>query len=235
MNDLGQYVYTGGSLIDQSGKEFSEVSAKAAEYQKKLEALKSTYQSFLQGDSANNPFKALVDGIDFSNITDKGSLDQMIAKFNEATAQAKAFNAEISKKASFNAAEKLKQYLTELPAQIDYLETKFKGANFQIPDSVNQSFASMRQCLQDINKTDGPEQKIKLYNQLTSELDKVTQKYKQLSLEQQNAAKDSALQSGKNLLGTNIDSWMNKNTAAAKVFADRLTNIKALSSRFCGL
>lgn len=227
MNDLGQYVYTGGSLIDQSGKEFSEVSAKAAEYQKKLEALKSTYQSFLHGDSATNPFKVLVDGIDFSNITDKGSLDQMIAKFNEATAQAKAFNAEISKKASFNAAEKLKQYLSELPAQIEYLETKFKGANFQIPDSVNQSFASMRQCLQDINKAEGPEQKIKLYNQLTGELDKVTQKYKQLSLEQKNAAKDSTLQSGKNLLGTNIDSWMNKNTAAAKVFADRLTDIKS--------
>ena len=226
MNDLGQYVYTGGSLIDQSGKEFSEVSVKAAEYQKKLEALKSTYQSFLQGDSAANPFKALVDGIEFSNITDKGSLDQMIAKFNGATAQAKAFNAEISKKASFNAAEKLKQYLSELPAQIEYLETKFKGANFQIPDDVNKSFTSMRQCLQDINKTDGPEQKIKLYNQLTGELDKVTQKYKQLSLEQKNTAKDSALQSGKNLLGTNIDSWMNKNTAAAKVFADRLTDIK---------
>lgn len=227
MNDLGQYVYTGGSLIDQSGKEFSEVSAKAAEYQKKLEALKSTYQSFLQGDSAANPFKALVDGIDFSNITDKGSLDQMIAKFNKATAQAKAFNAEISKKASFNAAEKLKQYLAELPAQIEYLETKFKGANFQIPDDVNKSFTSMRQCLQDINEADGPEQKIKLYNQLTGELDKVTQKYKQLSLEQKNAAKNSALQSGKNLLGTNIDSWMNKNTAAAKVFADRLTDIKS--------
>lgn len=227
MNDLGQYVYTGGSLIDQSGKEFSEVSAKAAEYQKKLEALKSTYQSFLQGDSAANPFKALVDGIDFSNITDKGSLDQMIAKFNKATAQAKAFNAEISKKASFNAAEKLKQYLSELPAQIEYLETKFKGANFQIPDDVNKSFTSMRQCLQDINEADGPEQKIKLYNQLTGELDKVTQKYKQLVLEQKNAAKDSALQSGKNLLGTNIDSWMNKNTAAAKVFADRLTDIKS--------
>ena len=227
MNDLGQYVYTGGSLIDQSGKEFSEVSAKAAEYQKKLEALKSTYQSFLQGDSAANPFKALVDGIDFSNITDKGSLDQMIAKFNEATAQAKAFNAEISKKASFNAAEKLKQYLSELPAQIEYLETKFKGANFQIPDDVSKSFTSMRQCLQDINEADGPEQKIKLYNQLTSELDKVTQKYKQLSLEQKNAAKNSALQSGKNLLGTNINSWMNKNTAAAKVFADRLTDIKS--------
>lgn len=227
MNDLGQYVYTGGSLIDQSGKEFSEVSAKAAEYQKKLEALKSTYQSFLQGDSAANPFKALVDGIDFSNITDKGSLDQMIAKFNKATAQAKAFNVEISKKASFNAAEKLKQYLAELPAQIEYLETKFKGANFQIPDDVNKSFTSMRQCLQDINEADGPEQKIKLYNQLTGELDKVTQKYKQLSLEQKNAAKNSALQSGKNLLGTNIDSWMNKNTAAAKVFADRLTDIKS--------
>lgn len=227
MNDLGQYVYTGGSLIDQSGKEFSEVSAKAAEYQKKLEALKSTYQSFLQGDSATNPFKALVDGIDFSNITDKGSLDQMIAKFNKATAQAKAFNAEISKKASFNAAEKLKQYLAELPAQIEYLETKFKGANFQIPDDVNKSFTSMRQCLQDINEADGPEQKIKLYNQLTGELDKVTQKYKQLSIEQKNAAKNSALQSGKNLLGTNIDSWMNKNTAAAKVFADRLTDIKS--------
>lgn len=227
LNDMGQYVYAGSKVIDQSGKEFAEVSAKAAEFQSKLEGLKSTYKSFLSGDSTNNSFKSLVDSIDFSNISDKGSLDAMIAKYDQATEKAKSFNAEITKKWSSNAAEKLDQYIKELPSDLDYLESKFKGANFDMPDDVAQAFQTMRQQLQQIGNIDEPEGKIKLYNQLTESLNTCTQRFKQMSIEQKNAAKDTKLNADKSLFGTNLDTWMNKNTDAAKIFSSRLAQIKA--------
>lgn len=224
MNNLGQYVYNGGSIIDKSGKEFSEVTAKAAEFQVKLESLKSTYKDFLTGTSAENPFKALIEGIDFSNISDKESLDTMAAKFQQATEMAKAFNTELSKS---GAGQKLSQYLKELPADIDYLEEKFRGANFKIPDDVSQSFQAMREQITQIEQTSDPSKKIQLYNQLTNQLDKVTQKYKQMVLEEKNAANNTKLQANKNLFGTNLNTWMNKNTSAAKVFAEKLAEIKS--------
>ncbi len=224
MNNLGQYVYNGGSIIDKSGKEFSEVTVKAAEFQSKLESLKSTYNDFLSGTSAENPFKALVEGIDFNNITDKESLDTMAAKFRQATEMAKAFNTELSQS---GAGQKLSQYLKELPADIDYLEEKFRGANFKIPDDVAQSFRAMREQITQIEQTSDPSKKIQLYNQLTDQLNKVTQKYKQMALEEKNAANNTKLQANKNLFGTNLDTWMNKNTSAAKVFVERLADIKS--------
>ncbi|RHQ16673.1 phage tail tape measure protein [Lachnospiraceae bacterium AM48-27BH] len=224
MNNLGQYVYNGGSIIDKSGKEFSEVTVKAAEFQSKLESLKSTYNDFLSGTSAENPFKALVEGIDFNNITDKESLDTMAAKFRQATEMAKAFNTELSQS---GAGQKLSQYLKELPADIDYLEEKFRGANFKIPDDVAQSFRAMREQITQIEQTSDPSKKIQLYNQLTDQLNKVTQKYKQMALEEKNAANNTKLQANKNLFSTNLDTWMNKNTSAAKVFSERLADIKS--------
>lgn len=226
LNSMGQYVYSGGSIIDTTGKDFAALTTKASEYQQKLELLKTTYKDFLSGDSANNPFKKLVNSIDFSNITDRVSLDEMVSKLKQATEQAKTFNAEITKKWSSNAAEKLDQYIKELPADLDYLEAKFKGANFKMPENIVQSFANMRKEIKEINNTQDPQQKIEAYNRLTSELNNVTKQYKQLSIEQKNAEKDSKLQSNKNLFSTNIDTWMNKNTAAAKVFSEQLTDIK---------
>ena len=224
LNSMGQYVYSGGSLIDKSGKEFSDVALKAAEFQTKLESLKRTYQSFLMGDSASNPFKSLVDSIDFTNITDRSSLDEMISKFQQATEQAKQFNSSLS---NTGAAEKLDQYLKELPADLDYLESKFQGAKFKMPDETVQSFASMRSLLSQINQTDDPTQKIALYNQLSAQLNKTTQQYKQLTQEQKNSASASKLQDSKNLFETKVNTWMNQNTAAANVFSDRLSDLKS--------
>lgn len=227
LNNMGQYVYSGGNIIDTTGKDFAALTTKASEYQQKLELLKTTYKDFLSGDSANNPFKQLVDSIDFINITDRGSLDKMVAKLKQATEQAKTFNAEITKKWSSNAAEKLEQYIKELPSDLDYLEAKFKGANFKMPENIVQSFANMRKEIEEINNTQDPQKKIEAYNRLTSELNNVTKQYKQLNLEQKNAEKDSKLQTNKNLFSTNIDTWMNKNTAAAKVFSEQLSDIKS--------
>lgn len=119
------------------------------------------------------------------------------------------------------------QYIKQLPADLDYLEEKFKGANIKMPDDIVQSFANMRKEIEEINNTQDPQQKIEAYDRLADELNNVTNQYKQLNLEQKNAEKNSKLQSNKTLLNTNVNTWMNKNTAAAKVFSDQLTDIKA--------
>lgn len=119
------------------------------------------------------------------------------------------------------------QYIKQLPDDLDYLEEKFKGANIKMPDDIVQSFANMRKEIEEINNTQDPQQKIEAYDRLADELNNVTNQYKQLNLEQKNAEKNSKLQSKKTLLNTNVNTWMNKNTAAAKVFSDQLTDIKA--------
>ena len=63
-----------------------------------------------------------------------------------------------------NAAEKLEQYIKELPSDLDYLEAKFKGANFKMPENIVQSFANMRKEIKEINNTQDPQQKIEAYN-----------------------------------------------------------------------
>ena len=71
-------------------------------------------------------------------------------KSKEATEQAKQFNSSLS---NTGAAKKLDQYLKELPADLDYLESKFQGAKFKMPEETVQSFASMRSLLSQINQT----------------------------------------------------------------------------------
>lgn len=227
INDLGQFVYDGGNLIDQSGKDYAEATAKAAQYQQKLEALKTTYKSFLTGTADNNPFKAMVDSINFNGITDKGSLDAMISKFEQAEARAKALNSELNKKWSSSASEKLEQYLKDLPQDIEYLESKFKGADFKIPDNIQQSFAQMRQVLIQINQTDDPTKKIALYNQLTGTLNEVTKQYRQLNQEKKNATKDEAVNLQREKLSTSIQMWSNQNTAAARMFSSEISEIQS--------
>lgn len=119
------------------------------------------------------------------------------------------------------------EYIKQLPSDLDYLEAKFKGANIKMPDDIVQSFANMRKEIEEINNTQDPQQKIEAYDRLTDELNNVTNQYKQLSIEQKNAEKGSKLQSNKTLFNTNINTWMNKNTAAAKVFSDQLSDIKS--------
>lgn len=48
-----------------------------------------------------------------------------------------------------------------------------------------------------------------------------------MALEEKNAANNTKLQANKNLFSTNLNTWMNKNTSAAKVFAERLADIKS--------
>lgn len=119
------------------------------------------------------------------------------------------------------------QHIKQLPADLDYLEEKFKGANIKLPDDIVESFSNMRKEIEEINSTQDPQQKIEAYNRLTDELNNVTEQYKKLSSAQKSAEKDSKLQSNKTLFNTNINTWMNKNTAAAKVFSDQLTDVKS--------
>lgn len=225
LDNLGKFSYSGGNVIDKSGEDLAKVTAKAAEYQQKLESLKSTYQGFLTGSSANNPFKAFVESIDFSKITDKGALDAMLDKFRQAEAQAKALNASINKDWAFNGAQKMAQELSSMGSQLDILEAKFKGANFQIPDSVTESFRQMRESLSGINRIDNPEQKIAAYNQLKEQLKELNNQYSLLSKQQKNLDSMDNLLPKKQKLGSDIVSWMVSNEKASRQFDNVLVKI----------
>lgn len=231
LKDLGNgkvgFEYDGGSIVDKSSVDFKRATQQAAEYQSKLSELKSTYKSFMSGTSVDNSFKSLVDTLNFKGITDTTELDAMISKFKEAQAQAKSFNTEINKKWSSNAAEKLDQYLKQLPADLDYLESKFVGADIKVPDSITNLFAKMREQLVSISKINEPEGKIKLYNELSAELNEVTQRYKLLNQEQKNTKKSEELSLNKSKLSTNINTWINQNSTAANLFASQISDIKS--------
>lgn len=127
---------------------------------------------------------------------------------------------------SGDALENLECHLRKLPEEIDYLETKFQNIKIKLPSDISESFQTMRDLIGQMNHTDDPKEKVTLYSQLSEQLDQVTRKYRQINAEQKNVTDNNKLKSMKELLSINIDTWMNKNTSAAKVFSERIDEIK---------
>lgn len=225
LNEMGEFTYRGGTVKDTSGKEFAEVTAKAAELQNRLESLKSSYSGFLSGTFQTNPFKAIVESIDFTNITDKSDLQDMINLLRQAESQAKALDASIYKQWSNNSSTKMNQNLKEMGGQLDILEAKFKGANFQIPDSVTQTFGEMRENLSTIHGIEDPTQKIAAYNRLQEQMKQLTTQYTLLSKESKNYTDSEKLLFGKQKLGSDIVKWMVDNKNAGHEFDAELVQI----------
>lgn len=295
-----------GETITQAFGGIDKIAKSASEYQSKLEAFKNTFKSLLDiGSSSTNSFKQMVDGLDFSGITNSADLERMIAQFKNAQAEAQRLNSLFNKQWATTAIEKINQNLTEMPAAIDLIEARFK--NIGIPDSVVQEITNVRNQLASINTIDNPEQKILAYNQLANslkglqsqyqilntqqrgmfnstdvanlnasisqlstqfnslggsatnvqtkltelknrlaqigtiqgidrqkaefqsiqtEVDKLKAKYKELNAENKNIANSMALMSQKTVLGNQIQTWMNNNTKAAKIYRTELEAIQ---------
>lgn len=295
-----------GETITQSFGSIDKIAKSANEYQSKLEAFKNTFKSLLDvGSSSTNSFRQMVDGLDFSNISNGAELDRMVTQFKNAQAEAQRLNSLFNKQWATTAIEKINQNLTEMPAAIDLIEARFK--NIGIPDSVTQEITNLRTQLASINTIDNPEQKILAYNQLANslkglqsqyqilntqqrgmfndvdianlnasisqlstqftslggsasnvqtklnelktrlaeigsiqgidkqktefqsiqtEVDKLKAKYKELNAENKAALNSINLTSKSEILGNQIQTWMNNNTKAAKVFKTELEAIQ---------
>lgn len=302
-----------GKNINQTFEDVGKVAQKAATYGKELENLKAKFQSVLNiGNGTSNPFKAMVDEIDFSNITNTAQLDAMVERLKAAEAEGQRLNSLMNKKWASNAIEQINKNLVELPSSINVIEEKFKSLG-TLGDSFNGStirdtIAQLRTEMQAINSIDSPDQKIQAYNQIASTLEQLKSKILEMQAAQRNIFTDSdvgkmrsdlanletqftalgtsgesfvaevrslrteldglgksdgseqqvnnfnriqdsiktltarqaelraeaqktaqsmALMSGKNILGNQIETWMNKNTKAAKIYSTELQKLQS--------
>lgn len=302
-----------GKNINQTFEDVGKVAQKAATYGKELENLKTKFQSVLNiGNGTSNPFKAMVDGIDFSNITNTAQLDAMVERLKAAEAEGQRLNSLMNKKWASNAIEQINKNLVELPSSINVIEEKFKslgtlGDNFN-GSTIRDTIAQLRTEMQAINSMDSPDQKIQAYNQIASTLEQLkskiletqaaqrnmfsdsdvgkmrselanletqftalgtsgesfvaevhslrteldglgksdgseqqinnfnriqesiktlTAKQAELRAEAQKSAQSMALMSGKSILGNQIQTWMNRNTKAAKIYSTELQKLQS--------
>lgn len=221
-----------GETISQTFDGLDKIAKSASEYQSKLEAFKNTFKSLLDiGDSSTNSFKQMVDGIDFSNITNSADLDQMVVQFKNAQAEAQRLNSLFNKQWATTAIEKINQNLTEMPTAIDLIEARFK--NIGIPDNITQEIATLRQQLSSINNIDNPEQKILAYNQLANSLKNLQSQFQLLNTQQRGMFTDvdvANLNAGISQLSTQFASLGNSASTFQTKLADLKTRLSAIGN-----
>lgn len=126
--------------------------------------------------------------------------------------------------------ESFKQMFTsadtsKLSADISALEanfTKLQGSSNQYSDRLKQ----LKQELTDIKSVGDLSKQQEKFEQISAEVGKLSIKYKEAKAEIASAAAAQQLLSNKAVLGNQIETWMNKNTKAAKIYAQELKTLK---------
>ena len=209
--------------ITQTFEDLGKLSQKAATYGKELDNLKAKFQNVLNvGNGQTNPFKAMVDGIDFSNITNTAELDAMVERLKAAEAEGQRLNSLMNKKWASNAIEQINKNLQELPSAVTIIEEKFKtlgtlGENFG-GSTIRQTIEQLRTDMASINSIDNPEAKIQAYNQLASTIQQLQSKILETQATQRNMFSDTdvsnlqsrlaSLETGFAKLGTSGESFI---------------------------
>ena len=116
--------------------------------------------------------------------------------------------------------------MQKLTTGISELETKFaslgdKGSAF------STQLSKIRSEIENFDKNATPKQQEKNFRNLTNEINELNLKYRELNAETKNATQSMSLLSGRNILGNQIQTWMNNNTKAAKVYAAQLEQLQA--------
>ena len=206
-----------GEKIVQSFDDISRVTSQANEWGNKLKQFETQFKSLLDvGDSSTNKLKQMFDGIDFSNITSQAALDDMIQKFKELQAYGNQLNSSMNKSWAGSAIEKFQSNVKDATKELELMEKKFE--NIGKADQFKQKFQDIRTALDEIANSNSPEQMIANYNKVKEGLRDLSASYREVSLEQKNAF----LSSNTNILGNQIQAWMNNNTKAAKIYSQEL-------------
>lgn len=206
-----------GEKIVQSFDDISRVTSQANEWGNKLKQFETQFKSLLDvGDSSTNKLKQMFDGIDFSNITSQAALDDMIQKFKELQAYGNQLNSSMNKSWAGSAIEKFQSNVKDATKELELMEKKFE--NIGKADQFKQKFQDIRTALNEIANSNSPEQMIANYNKVKEGLRDLSASYREVSLEQKNAF----LSSNTNILGNQIQTWMNNNTKAAKIYSQEL-------------
>ena len=210
-----------GEKIVQSFDDISRVTSQANEWGNKLKQFETQFKSLLDvGDASTNKLRQMFDGIDFSNITSQAALDDMIQKFKELQAYGNQLNSSMNKSWAGSAIEKFQSNVKDATKELELMEKKFE--NIGKADQFKQKFQDIRTALDEIANSNSPEQMIANYNKVKEGLRDLSASYREVSLEQKNAF----LSSNTNILGNQIQTWMNNNTKAAKIYSQELQTLQ---------
>lgn len=154
-----------------------------------------------------------VDGID-----QMGRAVSVLQEFDSATGKVR--------QASQTVAQSVKQMFTDadaskLSASIATLDSNF----VKLKGSVSQestALAKLKTDLAGIKNIKGLENQQKEFERITQEVNRLSTAYKKAKAEAASAATTQQLLTGKAVLGNQIETWMNRNTKAAKVYGTQL-------------
>lgn len=138
--------------FEKQRKDVSQLSSQIEEYTSKLEALKEKSKSLLVGTTESNPFKALVDSIDFSSVSTMDDMDAMINKFKQAQAEFDNFNASVAqKKLAGSAIEQIGENLAKIPNELSKIQAKVDTLDI-VPDDLTAKIQTIQEGLTNIER-----------------------------------------------------------------------------------
>lgn len=112
------------------------------------------------------------------------------------------------------------------PSMEDLFSISTLDANFvKLKGSVSQestALAKLKQDLAGIKNIKGLENQQREFERITAEVNRLSTAYKSAKAEAASVAATQQLLTGKNVLGNQIETWMNRNTKAAKIYGAQL-------------
>lgn len=210
-----------GEKITQSFDDIGKVTSQAIEWGNRLKQFETQFQSFLSvGDASSNQLKKMFDGIDFSKITNQAELDAMIQEFKKLQSYGDQLNASMNKSWAGSAVEKFQSNVKDATRELDLMQKKFEQIGKA--DQFKQQFQEIQNYLNEIANSSTPEDMIANYNKVREGLRDLSASYREVSMEQKSAFLDS----NKSILGNQIQTWMNNNTKAAKIYSQELQTLQ---------
>lgn len=158
-----------------------------------------------------------VDGID-----QIGRAITVIKEFDTATGKIRTVSQELSQsfKSMFTGAD-----VSKLSASISTLDANFA----KLKGSVNNESTALQKLKSDlanIGNISGIEKQQAEFERITAEVNKMSVAYKKAKADNKALVASQQLMSNKNILGNQIETWMNTNTKAARVYKTELDSIK---------
>lgn len=115
--------------------------------------------------------------------------------------------------------------IANLNANISQLSTQFNTLGGSATN-VQTKLTELKNRLAQIGNIPGADKQIAEFQSIQTEVDKLKAKYKELNAENRNISNSMALMSQKTILGNQIQTWMNNNTKAAKIYRAELEAIQ---------
>ncbi|HHT23321.1 MAG TPA: phage tail tape measure protein, partial [Bacteroidales bacterium] len=149
-------------------------------------------------------------------------IEQMAHLLSMAKLELQQLNALLEKDLPQSGIEKINENIAKMPFNILDVESNFKRLQNQ-PEELRVKVEQLTQRYKEFNSFKGTEEeKVKLYNQLKTEISATTKEIQSLVKAQGQQVLDTDISK----FNSRMTTWANQNTKAAKIYADDLSRIQ---------